>query len=341
MKIREILITGLLGMVAGFLPTKSLANDKVTFCASWIIYGQHAALVAGLERGTFKAQGLDVTLARGHGSGDTFKRVGTGDCDFGDAGTGPAALGRVKGIKAKLIAMWMPRFQEAVFYFAESGIRAMKDLEGKRVSGGPKASSNMLMFPVLARANGIDLGKVKLIYMEPGALPSSLGVGRLDVALAFHTNLPRFQKAAGEAGKKLVVQLWADHGLDLYANGVIASDETIAKRKDLTQRFLRAFYQAHIWGYRNREASVEIFVKKYPEQNPKAALQALDLLFFHFFDTHTTQEGFGRMNPEKMAGTVQITLETSGVKEKLDPSELYTNEFVDRLPREDLFFFQR
>ena len=33
-----------------------------------------------------------------------------------------------------------------------------------------------------------------------------------------------------------------------------------------------------------------------------------------------------------------MTLESKGIKEKLDPEELYTNEFVDRLPKELLFF---
>lgn len=321
-----------------FLSPLATAQDKVTFCEAWTIYGRHAPTVAGIARGIFRAEGIEVTHHRGFGSGDTFKRVATATCDYGEAGAGPAALGRVKGIKAKLIAMPMAKFTESTYYFAESGINAPKDIEGKRLTGGPKASSDILMWPIFARANGIDPSKVEVVYMDAGAKPAALGAGKVDVVIDFYSQLPRYEKVAKEIGKKLVTLIWADHGLDLYSNGVIASDETVTKKKDLTLRLLRAYYKGQIWAYQNREAAIDLFLKKYPEQDRAGALQAQDLYFWHFFDGITDKEGFGKINREKMARTIQVTLESSEIKERLAPEELYTNEFVDRLARELLFF---
>ena len=331
---------GFMMAAVAFLSSQALAQEKLTYCASWIIYGQMAPMVSGIERGTFKAEGLDVSYVRGHGSGDTFRRVGTGACDFGDAGAGPAAIGRAKGIKAKLFAMMMPKFQQVLYYFADSGIKDPKDIAGKRVTGGPRGSSDILLWPLFAKVIGVDPEKVEVIYMEPGAKAASLVAGRVDVVFDFHSNLPSYAKVAKEAGKKLVFSLWADHGLDLYSNGLVAPDETLAKKKDLTLRFLRAHHNSLIWAFRNREASVDLFLKKYPEHNREASVQAQDLFFEHFFDGITEKEGFGRMNREKIARTIQITLESVGIKEKLDPEEIYTNEFLDQLPKEHLFFFK-
>lgn len=322
-------------------PEALAAPTKVRFCAAWIVYGQDAFITAGIDRGNFKAEGLDVDFVRGFGSGDSYKRAGTGECDIGTAGAGPAALGRAQGIKAKEIMMQTAKFMETLFYFAETGIKTPKDLEGRKITGGPKASSDILMFPIFAKANGIDMSKVQVLYMEAGVKPPSLGAGAVDVTIDFHSNRPRYAKVAKQAGKTLVSLLWADQGVDLYTNGLVASDENIAKRKDQIQRFLRAFYKALDWGFKNREAAMDLFLKRYPEQGRADSLEALDIHFMHYFDENTDKNGVGHMDREKMARTIQITLESSGVKTKVAPEDLYTNEFVEKLPKELRFFNKR
>lgn len=317
------------------------ADTKVNFCASWIIYGAYTPYVAGIERGIFKAEGLDVTLHRGHGSGDTFKKVAVGSCDYGDAAAGAAGLGRVSGVKAKEIYMTAASLQDANYYFEDVRIKTPKDFEGKRITGGPKASSNTLMWPIFARANGIDTGKVEVVYMSPAAKFQSLLAGKVDMIIAFHDNVFAYQTAAQGKGKKLAVQLWADHGIDIYGNGLTASDETIAGKKDATMRFLRGYVGSLQWAYQNREAAVDIFVKKHPEHKRESALKSMEVLFYHMFDKYTDKFGLGHMNPDKAARTVNMTLEGSGLQTKLDPSEAFTNEFVKRLPEDRRFFFRR
>jgi NitT/TauT family transport system substrate-binding protein len=197
------------------------------------------------------------------------------------------------------------------------------------------------MWPVFAKANGINTSKVQVLYMSAGVKPASLGSGRVDVTIDFHSNRPRYAKAAKEAGKKLVALLWADHGIDLYTNGLVVSDENLAKRKDLTLKFTRAFMKSYAWAFRNREAATDIFLKKYPEQNRDAAMEALRIHLFHLFDQNTDKNGFGHMGREKVARSIRTTLEASGVKEKVDPADLYTNEFVEKIPEDLRFFFKR
>jgi NitT/TauT family transport system substrate-binding protein len=341
MKRRIGFLLAVLGATLWLLVPGAQAADKVRFCAAWIIYGQDTGIVTGIERGTFKAEGLDVTFVRGFGSGDTFKRTGTGECDIGNAGAGPSALGRAKGIKAKLFLMRTAKFMETLFYFAESGIKTPKDLEGRRITGGPKASSDILMWPVFAKANGIDTSKVQVLYMAAGVKPASLGAGRVDGTIDFHSNKSRYQKVANQAGKTLVTQLWADHGLDLYTNGLISSDENLAKRKDLTRRFTRAFLKSHAWAFRNREKATDEFVKKYPAQSWKGSLEALNIHLLHFFDDNTDKNGFGHMDPKKMQRTIRVTLGASGIKANIRAEDISTNEFVEMMPDDLRFFFKR
>lgn len=316
------------------VPTGLGAQTKTTFCASWIINVERAYAIAALEKGFFKAQGLDVDYVRGYGSGDTFKRVATGSCDIAETAAGPVVLGRAKGLMAKLVAMQSHKFEESLYFFANSGIRAPKDLLGKRVTGGPKASSNTQMFPIFARANGIDPSKVEMVFMGADATIPALAAGKVDATVGYHRTRPSYEKAAKQAGKELRMIVWADHGLDLYSGGITAPDEAIAKKGDFILRFLNGMFQGMAWSLKNLEGTIDLYGKKYPEFDKATGLETFRLVQDFWFDSYYQKEGLGLMNREKMAKTMQVTLEAAGVQAALRPEDVMTNEFVDRLPRE-------
>ncbi len=65
----------LLAMVTS-LP--AVAADNVNFALDWVVSGVHAGYFVAKDKGYYSAAGLDVTIGRGFGSGDTIKRVGSG-----------------------------------------------------------------------------------------------------------------------------------------------------------------------------------------------------------------------------------------------------------------------
>ncbi|MBI2880163.1 MAG: ABC transporter substrate-binding protein [Candidatus Tectomicrobia bacterium] len=331
--IRRMAIAATLAVLIGS-ETRALAQAAATYCAAWIISPSYAPLVAAVEKGFFKAEGLDVKYVRGHGSSDTFKRVGLGSCDIGQAAAGAAVLGRAKGVRGKLVAMMSHKLEETLYFFADSGIHSPKDLEGKRVTGGPKASSNSLMFPLFARANGVDASKVQMVYMTPGAVISSLASGKVDATIAYHRMVPNYEKAAGQIGKKIKMIVWADNGLDLYSEGIVASDENIATKGDLIVRFLRGQFRGMADSLRDPEGAVELLVKRHPGHSPQASLANLRLVQEFWFDRLYEKEGLGHINPRKMAGSIEATLKVSGIEKTLAPEDVMTNQFIDQLPRE-------
>lgn len=65
------------------------AADSVTFILDWIPYGSHTGFYTALQKGFFREAGINATVRRGYGSGDTVKLVsaGKGDLGFADTGT--------------------------------------------------------------------------------------------------------------------------------------------------------------------------------------------------------------------------------------------------------------
>ena len=65
----------------------AVAADSVTFITDFGFNGRHAYYYVALDKGYYKAAGLDVTIARGQGSTDAVKQVASGTAQIGFADT--------------------------------------------------------------------------------------------------------------------------------------------------------------------------------------------------------------------------------------------------------------
>ena len=63
--------------------TAADAAERVKVGLDLTVSGYHAPWMVAQAKGYFAAQGLDVTIGRGFGSGDTVKRVASGEIDVG------------------------------------------------------------------------------------------------------------------------------------------------------------------------------------------------------------------------------------------------------------------
>src|SRR5215475_7348018 len=65
------------------LPANAQTPEKVVFALNWFAVGDHAAYWVALDKGYYKAKGLDVELQNSKGSGDSIAKVDTGRADIG------------------------------------------------------------------------------------------------------------------------------------------------------------------------------------------------------------------------------------------------------------------
>src|SRR5699024_2664372 len=81
------ILLGLSGTAVAYASDATAPGETVTLSLEWLISGRHVGFYVALENGYYEDQGLDVTIKRGYGSGDTVKRVATGRAVFGIADT--------------------------------------------------------------------------------------------------------------------------------------------------------------------------------------------------------------------------------------------------------------
>ena len=86
--------------------TPAAAADKVRFQTDWLPSGEHAMYYGGWQKGIFAEEGIDITITRGYGSGDTVTKLAGGAFDFGVADVAAVTTARARqNVPVKTIAV--------------------------------------------------------------------------------------------------------------------------------------------------------------------------------------------------------------------------------------------
>jgi len=137
--------------VSAGLPSNSEAQSKkVLVQLAWVVGGLHAGFFVAKEKGFYASKGLDVTLNRGFGSGDTAKVVATGAAQFGEVNLPTAIISRGKDVPLTIIGVIVGKAPESILSFAEKQIRKPKDVEGKTFAEASGAAI-MVTLPAFAK----------------------------------------------------------------------------------------------------------------------------------------------------------------------------------------------
>lgn len=306
------------------------SRDKVLFVLDWVVFGRHAPYFAALEKGFFAARNLDVTIQRGYGSAASVKRLGAGQADFIFADFGALVLARVnEGLKAKMIAVGYAKNPHAVFYLEGSGIKAPKDLTGRRIAGAPGASVTAL-FPGFLRANGMDPGSVKLVNVDAQALNPVLLSRQVEGMLEFNFNQVGLEKQGAKDGLKPRHFLYADYGFGFYSNGIIARDELLAKKPEVARRFVEAILQGYRLALDQPAEACTLLRKHHPDIDQDVCLGEVALVKALMQTREAQEQGLGYMGREGVQKTVAVLREFMGLKGEAKPDDLYSTAFLPR-----------
>ena len=207
-----------LGVLHEHGPAEAL--ESVSLITDFGYNGRHAYFFVALDKGYYKAAGLDVKILRGQGSVDAIRQVGAGNATFGFADTGSLVLARANDqIPVKLVASVYARPPQAIFCREDAGIKLPKDLEERSIAN-PAGGSIPDLFPAYAKAAGIDASKVKWVIASSESLPTLLAANRTPCVGQFIVGEALLRAQAAPA--KLVRFAYADSGLNYYGNGIVA-----------------------------------------------------------------------------------------------------------------------
>jgi len=213
------------------LPAAALAQapDKIVFATDWLAQAEHGGFYQALAEGTYRKHGLDVTIRMGGPQVNGLQLLAAGRLDvvMGDALQVVSAIEQKVPVTA--IAATFQKNPTAII--AHPGVARLEDLKGRPIAIG--AASNTTFWPWLKGRYGFadDQKRPYGFSVQPFLADPALS------QQGFATSEP-FSIEKG--GVKPVVFLLADLGYPPYAEALIVTRDTLAKRGEALRRFVLA-----------------------------------------------------------------------------------------------------
>lgn len=304
------------------------AQEKVRFQTDWVASGEHAAYYGAWVKGIWAKEGLDITITRGYGSGDTAAKVGAGAADFGVSDMGAVLTARARAkLPVKTIASVYTYSPHSLFVLKSSGITSFKGLEGKKIGITP-GNSHKLYFPKVAAKSGTDASKIIWVNMDGGAMGTQLFTKNIDAAPFYSIHHYYQNKAAQKAGQEIVVLPFVKSGFAIYTASLIASDKTLQERPETVKKFLRGARNAFEWARDNPVEACKLHVQKVPEVALDDCLNSLKATLEFVFNDYEKKNGFGQVTPERLKETWSVVAESQELDPKWDPAQAIDTRFL-------------
>ncbi len=303
---------------AGALAAPAVARAQPSVKIGTAVLGSYilaGPVIAGVEKGFFRQQGLNAEFVPFRGGPDLVKAVIAGEVLVGLTGSTDIFVFREAGMPIRMTAT-QGEGNDFVLVGPPDGLR-MADLKGKSIGVTRAGAATWVFARMAARAQGWD----------PDRDVTIVALGGLDAQLA------------ALARKEIAAYVWGDYGASTEAQGrtklvfrldsltprwissiQYASDEQIKKNADQIRRVTRAIFQA--MGFMKaqpQEAAAVIGSKLSWAADVVAAVHRAWTPYF---------PEDGRIPVENLKAMQDALLDAGSVRKRLPLDEHYTTEFT-------------
>ena len=222
------------------VPHQVQAASNVRFLLDWAFQGQHAMFTMPVDDGTFQKLGLNVSVDRGAGSGDTVAKVASGAYDIGIADFYSMVRFNSENPDHRLIAVMMvdDKSALAVETKVNSGIKTPKDLNGKKVAS-PVGDASRQLFPLFADANNVDQSSIQWINVSPELREPLLIRGEADAITGHITTVMLNLKGLKVPASDIRIMPYIEYGVNLLGHAMIVKPEYAEKNPEVVRNFIR------------------------------------------------------------------------------------------------------
>ena len=273
-----------------------------------------------------------ATLAvdAGNGSGGAVQRVASGTYDMGFADLAAVMEFHANNPDAqnKPVAVMMVynNTPASVMALKKSGITKPADLAGKKL-GAPVFDAGRRAFPIFQKANGI--GAVTWTAMDPPLRETMLVRGDVDAITGFTFTSLLNLEARGAKASDVVVLPYADFGVKLYGNVIIASPKLIKENPAAIKAFLSAFAKGAKEVMANPAASIEHVKARDGIVNVPLETRRLQLAIDTVINSPDARaEGFGQAKPGRLSLMASQVSDAFNTKTRVNADDVWNGSFL-------------
>jgi NitT/TauT family transport system substrate-binding protein len=309
-------------------------ETPIRFALDWRFEGPAAPFFVAIDKGYYKAEGLNVSIDPGAGSVEGINRVASGAYEIGFADINSLVKYRDNPrnlpVKAVMMVYDTPAF--SIVSLKKNGIAKPKDLEGK-VLGAPAADGAYAQWPIFVQANKIDASKVKIENIGFPVREPMLAQGKVDAIAGFWFSSYMNLKANGVKDDDIVVLLMKDHGVDLYGNVIIANPDLMRFSPKAVAGFVKATIRGIQDTIKNPESAIDSLMKRNAIAKRDVELERLKLSLAKNYVTPDVQKnGLGGVDMKRLERSIDQIGLTFQYSNKPKAADIFTAQYLP--PRE-------
>jgi len=235
----------------------------VKFMLDWVPNTNHTGIFVAEANGYFEDAGLDVDIIQ-PGEVRPEAAIASGAADFGISFQEQVTLARADDVPIVSIAAVLQHNTSGFASAADLNVSNPADFEGLRYGawGSPFEEPTL---EVLMKCAGADFSKLDIVntgWSDPLAL---IDEKQIDMAWIFYGWQGFQAQQQGVALNVVMMEDYFDCIPDYYTPVVIASEDTIANRPDVTRALIKALSRGYEFAVKNPGEAADLLLAAVPE----------------------------------------------------------------------------
>jgi len=279
------------------------AAERIVLQLKWVNQFQFAGYYAAVEKGFYKAAGLDVEL-RPNGYNGSFvspvDAVVNGDAQYGISNSG-LVLDYLNGKPVVVLAATLQHSAVSWIVLEKSGIKSIHDMAKKRLmTVFPLSESLELLEPF--RAEGIPPEKLNLI--QTGFDLQPLIDGKIDAYDGYVTNEPYLLEEKGIPYRLIDPRTY---GIDFYGDVLFTSQNELNAHPARVAAFRKASMDGWRYAMEHPEEIIDLIMQKYAPQKSREHLRFEAKAMWSLMQPDIIE--IGHMNPGRWLRIAEVMTE--------------------------------
>jgi NitT/TauT family transport system substrate-binding protein len=291
-------------------PSRTLS---LRFRLNHVVQGQNAPFLLAEDEGLFAREGLSMRFIEGFSSAQVTRALVAGEADIG-FGDVCSALEWAMRSGAASVACLLPIFVRgpcSLGYRRAEGRLRLADLDGA-VLCGPEGDMSARLLPTLLSLNGLGHVRYDLRVVTPAERDRMMAAGEARAATCFDATLKFSMLLRGHDSCGIDFLSFADHGLDIYSAGLLASAAVLSAHPGLDAVLGRVTRAAWLAARDDPDAAIGAAMRRNPALDASIARAQLDWVLRHNVFPGTQPPLTFLHDSARMAATVGVARRVVG-----------------------------
>ena len=320
-----VMTTSLLFTGCGDSKTEEKEESKkedVTVILDYVANTNHTGMYVALENGYYDEAGLNVEIVEPT-EGATATLISVGKGDFGISYQEDVTVARTSEdpLPIKAIATLIQHNTSGFASYADKNIQSPKDFEGKTYAGWGGPGEEAVLKAVMAQ-NDADYNNLNVVISDGSGFEALKD--KVDV-MWFFEGWDNVKCKMNDFPINYMELRQLDERLDYYTPVIIANDDTLKNRPDMTKKFLEATAKGYKYAIENPEESAKILNKYAPDYSLDMLTMSQEYLSGKYMED---TENWGEMKDSVWNNNTDFLVEYGVISQPIEASECYTNEFL-------------